>query len=520
MSTNVLSVKDKRAIRVFLDRFDTPTQSSASAMTLLYGLSALLSSHGLKHISQITSLDNITLSQRKRVIAALESEPVGRRYWNGKPDASKRPPMKTSHKNYNRKTVIKSYPFTDPSSADRVIRRNLPHKDMETKARLYACMNDYGVQPLITLNSKIRSNVINQAYREFNFAVQGLNKSDVKEALRWCGAIGEDLGARVQALLRRVEEGGKGFFKFEEWCEVVEEAVEGDVRDKEEEREDFFHPDEPEVNFVEEDVEEEEEEEETQLPPPPPPKNPRSQIVGGNVIPWDGKGTCRTANMPSTPDNFPQKLNQDSSSNVPKSYIPKSKKDRWQIDRNHALQRRAKIAASRDAENSMVYGRAQLGGLRKAKTPKNDAGRKHLRGIIKEGREIKMRANQGKGDSLGSSVLSADLEKGRTTPLRSMWESKKGGVAQEAVKNAENFLKTNLAMEVGGSEASTDVDFRERLNELTDPNLEANVRKEKEKERRRPPLSGWIGDYSSDTSFHRKPSGWTKPREETSRDTR
>lgn len=135
-------------------------------MTLLYGLSALLSSHGLKHISQITSLDNITLSQRKRVIAALESEPVGRRYWNGKPDASKRPPMKTSHKNYNRKTVIKSYPFTDPSSADRVIRRNLPHKDMETKARLYACMNDYGVQPLITLNSKIRSNVINQGERE------------------------------------------------------------------------------------------------------------------------------------------------------------------------------------------------------------------------------------------------------------------------------------------------------------------------------------------------------------------
>lgn len=143
-----------------------------------------------------------------------------------------------------------------------------------------------------------------------------------------------------------------------------------------------------------------------------------------------------------------------------------------------------------------------------------------MRGIIKEGRGIKMRANQGKEDSLGSSVLSADLEKGRTTPLRSMWESKKGGVAQEAVKNAENFLKTNLAMEVGGSEASTDVDFRERLNELTDPNLEANVRKEKEKERRRPPLSGWIGDYSSDTSFHRKPSGWTKPREETSRDTR
>ena len=40
----------------------------------------------------------------------------------------------------------------------------------------------------------------------------------------------------MQALLRRVEEGGEGCFKFEEGCGVVEEAVEGGVRDEEEVR--------------------------------------------------------------------------------------------------------------------------------------------------------------------------------------------------------------------------------------------------------------------------------------------
>lgn len=74
-----------------------------------------------------------------------------------------------------------------------------------------------------------------------------------------------------------------------------------------------------------------------------------------------------------------------------------------------------------------------------------------------------------------------------------MWVSKRSSSAGDAVRNAENFLKTNLAVDAGGepSETSTDASFRNRLNELTDPNLESNVvkgRKDEPRRTSRPPL--------------------------------
>ena len=51
-----------------------------------------------------------------------------------------------------------------------------------------------------------------------------MKKSDVKEALRWVGAIGEEMGGRVTQLVKRVEGGGKEHFKFEEWLDLVEEV--------------------------------------------------------------------------------------------------------------------------------------------------------------------------------------------------------------------------------------------------------------------------------------------------------
>ena len=59
-----------------------------------------------------------------------------------------------------------------------------------------------------------------------------------------------------------------------------------------------------------------------------------------------------------------------------RAFRQKTKAQRWEIDRNFALQRRSKIQASRDAENVQFYGRAQLGGMRSNKEPKDNVGRK------------------------------------------------------------------------------------------------------------------------------------------------
>ncbi|GMH97169.1 hypothetical protein TrVE_jg7848 [Triparma verrucosa] len=523
--TPSLTPSEKRSIRLFLDRFQTSSQPTASNMTMLYGLSALLSSHGLKHISQIDSLDNITSDQRKQVISSLTHHQPNK-YWNGRPDVSKRPPLPTSSKNYSRKTVVKRYPFADGSSVSRVVRSGLPVPLKLSNESIYKCMNDYGVRPLITLNDKVKGKVVGEGFREFNFTVLGMKKSDVKEALRWVGAIGEEMGGRVTQLVKRVEGGGKEHFKFEEWLDLVEEAVEADVRDKEEETEDFFGASEAPQQQQPQYQQEGGDEAELPQPPQASTKPKRSLLVGGNVIPWDGVGTRRTASMPENPSNFQQKLNKSSSdssvsSSVKRAFRQKTKAQRWEIDRNFALQRRSKIQASRDAENVQFYGRAQLGGMRSNKEPKDNVGRKHLRGIIREGREKKRNSNKDKSDSVETTDL--EIESGRGTPIRSMWVSKRSSSAGDAVRNAENFLKTNLAVDAGGepSETSTDASFRNRLNELTDPNLESNVvkgRKDEPRRTSRPPLSGWIGDYSSDTSF-RRPGGWTKPSAESSRDT-
>jgi hypothetical protein len=162
--TPSLTPSEKRSIRLFLDRFQTSSQPTASNMTMLYGLSALLSSHGLKHISQIDSLDNITSDQRRQVISSLTHHQPNK-YWNGRPDVSKRPPLPPSSKNYSRKTVVKRYPFADGSSVSRVLRSGLPVPLKPSPESIYKCMNDYGVRPLITLNDKVKGKVVGEGFR-------------------------------------------------------------------------------------------------------------------------------------------------------------------------------------------------------------------------------------------------------------------------------------------------------------------------------------------------------------------
>jgi hypothetical protein len=182
-------------------------------MTLLYGLSALLSTYGLRHISQISSLDNITSSQRKRVVAALQVEPPGTKFWNGKPNPwAKGPgaPRPRNFPNHNRKNVIKSYPFADSSStAERIVRRGLPVPQSKSDAPTYRVMNAYGVPPLCTLNDKTRSNVVTKTWGEFNFNVRGMRKTDVKEALQHAGVIGDEVGGRVRHALGQIKGGGR-----------------------------------------------------------------------------------------------------------------------------------------------------------------------------------------------------------------------------------------------------------------------------------------------------------------------
>ena len=120
---------------------------------------------------------------------------------------------------------------------------------------------------------------------------------------------------------------------------------------------------------------------------------------------------------------------------------------------------------------------------------------------------------------------------GRSTPIRSQWitrETKRANVGG-AVAAADNFLKSKVARDLGGgSEASTDASFGARLNDLVDPSLESNItmrtsnksrdtsETDTQSYRSRPPLSGWIGDYSSDVLGgvgHKRlqPSVWDKP---------
>ena len=90
------------------------------------------------------------------------------------------------------------------------------------------------------------------------------------------------------------------------WCDIVERLMEMDLMDKEDEQDDFFdessaaNPCPPELPVEE--------------PPPPPPqagtkRPPRSQVTkGGNVIPWDGKGTKREVGDRDGFESYPNHL--------------------------------------------------------------------------------------------------------------------------------------------------------------------------------------------------------------------
>ena len=198
-----LSRTEKSAVKLFLGRFSADNASTATEMTLLYGLAALLSTHGLKHISQLDDLDFITCNERKWVAAALATEPVGRsHYWNGKeiPWAKGPGPVTgTIRQNHGRKNVIGKYPFADnKASCERLIRRGLRSPATIPQAPTYVAMNDFGVPPLFSLNAKTRSNVTQKTFQEYNFSARGMAKQDVEEALKYAGCISEQHGGRVR----------------------------------------------------------------------------------------------------------------------------------------------------------------------------------------------------------------------------------------------------------------------------------------------------------------------------------
>jgi len=533
-------------------------------MTLLYGLSALLSTYGLRSISDITSLDNITSSERKRVVSALHVEPPGTKYWNGKPSCfAKGPgdPRPRNFPNHNRKNVIRSYPFADSTSdVSRIVRRGLPIPSAPSSSSTYKVMNSYGVPPLCTLNSKTKSNVVECTFHEFKFNVRGMKSTDVKEALQYAGVIGDDVGGRVRHALRQIKEGGREYFKFEMWFDIVERVTEMDLTDKEEEREDFYHPNNgnnplPPALPIED------------SPPPPPPQDPpskRSQVTkGGNVIPWDGKGTKREVGDRDGFVNYPNHLRESeegdvenarggndngssgvafytkggSGSSVKNAF--KTQKQRWELDREFAMKKaeRTRIVRESDANcnQRMVYGRAQMGGLYRGKSSKKSGnkGRSGLREAMERGRRRKEDANNGRDGEVSGVSGSSD---GRSTPIRSQWVGKNHpeNEGQGPVGIAERFLGGTVAREIRAADGSisTDASFRNRLNELTDPAIEGNVtgrNRDTSRSSARPPLSGWVGDYSADIMTlgrgggkKEHVGGWSKPgkeREEMASDT-
>jgi hypothetical protein len=153
-------------------------------MALLYGLSALLSTYGLRHISQLSALESITEKERAWVVRALGSEPEGRRYWNGRADPWAKGPgpvTGTSRQNHGRKNVINKFPFADAkASAARVVRRGVPVPQPEQPKPVYKAMNDFGVPPLFSLNPMTRSKVVQKTFAEVSRArASGSGTDDV-----------------------------------------------------------------------------------------------------------------------------------------------------------------------------------------------------------------------------------------------------------------------------------------------------------------------------------------------------
>ena len=183
-----LSKPESVAIKAFLSRFTPSNQSVATELGLLYGLSALLSTHGLKNISQIEALAHITERERKWVVAALQTEAPGRAYWNGQSvpwSKGPGPVTGTSRQNHGRKDVLQKYPFADPtSSSSRLIRQSVPVPLPPPPKPQYSAMNAFGVPPLFSLDSRVRANIVTKTFQEYNFSARGMKKTDVEEALK------------------------------------------------------------------------------------------------------------------------------------------------------------------------------------------------------------------------------------------------------------------------------------------------------------------------------------------------
>lgn len=356
----------------------------------------------------------------------MQAEPPGPTYWNGKPNYwAKGPgesrPLSAQGGRHGRKNVIRKYPFADHSaSVPRVIRRGLPVPQHGPPAPTYRVMNSLGVPPLCTLDKRVRSGVISKTFREFHFCSRGLKKEDVKEALMYCGCIGDDVGVRVDHALRQVNTGGMSYFTFEHWLDIVERFTELDLLDREEEHDEFF---EEAAGSIEEEqppelpiegVGEDDKAHEGGVAEEAPRWTRRQVTKGGNVIPWDGTGTRRSAQMPDNPENYKHQLRSDEGQSIlPRSSKgPKSAQKRWKLDRDFARRRAEKVKILRDAHKQQqeqqpyIYGRANMGGMTAPKTrqmalsEKQTAARKNLRVAIQKGRQKKESANLNKSSEL------------------------------------------------------------------------------------------------------------------------
>ena len=144
--------------------------------------------------------------------------------------------------------------------------------------------------------------------------------------------------------------------------DIVERFVELELEDKEEEQDEFFEAP-PELPLEEEEEEEEE--------APQPVVDRKRQVVGKNIIPWDGKGTTRTVVDKNGVSNYKNTMRTTGETAALErarqvTNAKKSVAQRWAVDRDFAKNKADKVRVRKEGAQALYqqagfHGRTQMG---------------------------------------------------------------------------------------------------------------------------------------------------------------
>jgi len=436
--------------------------------------------------------------------------------------------------------------------------------------------------------------VIEESFNEFNFSSRGVNRLDIVESLMLAGAVGDkrNWGDHVANILHGYSRGGgdatvKEYYTMREYVKIIDSVIEANEIDEyisentrevsdgeydgDQGDEDRSQGNESSEGYVFVEAEDERVETEQNMSPG---RYKSIRLKNGNVIPWDGKGTRRTALQPRYEHTL-KRVEDDETVSSSSVLQPKNNSNDEAGNRsryiagaarasggNVATQKKANVQKMksfqssdlasararaltvkkrkeeeaenlRKLQNNGWYGATQAGGggakvLKKKNRIKEAAGgrgNKHLRKVMGEGRERlrgggapkeqqQQQQHQQQQQQQQQQHQQVD-DTGATHETGGSMSTKSEWVARKGgVGVADAFLRSETARKY--MDLSEEAEWFNSSAEVISEDAALPPPSQKAK---KTPLAGWIGDYGGSIKGGFKHSSnkmWEKPSPEES----